>query len=250
MFMVLAKMSPMSRELGMSTSSTFSMLSVERSSSRSPPSSSPSSRPPKKPGAGGFGSASPKKPLRVRKSRRGQEENREGTGQDRETPEVPRGRDREGAARRVRGVTMRAALDRIADESRSVDTRSRSGKTPARVTTTDRIDAGDPECAERGKRVDRARARTSRRTSRSSLVHASRSGSRALAGLCAARGLRGRLCPRARRGFRESKAPTSSQARASSIFFFEIFVKRGEAPRKRGRLSRCGPYVRQNGSRE
>jgi hypothetical protein len=141
MFMVLAKMSPMSRELGMSTSSTFSMLSVERSSSRSPPSSSPSSRPPKKPGVGGFGSAAPKKPLRVRKSRRGQEENREGTGQDCETPEVPRGRDREVTARRVRGVAMRAALDRIADESRSVDTRSRSGKTPARVTTTDRIDA-------------------------------------------------------------------------------------------------------------
>ena len=250
MFMVLAKMSPMSRELGMSTSSTFSMLSVERSSSRSPPSSSPSSRPPKKPGAGGFGSAAPKKPLRVRKSRRGQEENREGTGQDRETPEVPRGRDREVTARRVRGVTMRAALDRIADESRSVDTRSRSGKTPARVTPTDRIDAGDPECPERGKHVDRARARTSRRTSRSSLVHSSRSGSRALAGLCAARGLRGRLCPRARRGFRESKAPTSSQARASSIFFFEIFVKRGEAPRKRRTRFRDVGVLRQNGSRE
>lgn len=69
MFMVLAKMSPMSRELGMSTSSTFPRSSVERSSSRSPPSSSPSSVPPKKAADGGFGSAAPKKPPLMWKKR-------------------------------------------------------------------------------------------------------------------------------------------------------------------------------------
>jgi hypothetical protein len=71
----------------------------------------------------------------------GQEENREGTGQDRETRGLPRGRDREVTARRERGVATRAALDRIAGVKRNLDARSRSGKTPARVTTIDRIDA-------------------------------------------------------------------------------------------------------------
>jgi hypothetical protein len=224
------------------------MLSVERSSSRSPPSSSPSSRPPKKPGAGGFGSAAPKKPLRVRQSRRGQEENREGhRSGSRDVGGAAGTRSGgHGATRAWRGDARRAGSDRGRESERrhAISVWKNPG-----ARDDDRSDrrAGDPECAERGKRVDRARARTSRRTSGSSLVHSSRSGSRALAGLCAALRPARSAVPAVAARLSRIEGPDKQSAFGFNKFEFS-YTREAETADE---FSRCGRIaMRRNGIRE
>jgi len=112
----------MSRLEGISTSSTApSSWSVDGSSSRSPPSSSPSSMAsPKNPESGGFCSAPPKKPPRLRDpGRRGGE--RAGRGRDRRSGSSARAGSGEAGSRSRRRILARRAiapLDRAARSQR------------------------------------------------------------------------------------------------------------------------------------
>ena len=153
---------------------------------------------------------------------------------------MPRGRDREVTARRVRGVTMRAALDRIADESRSVDTRSRSGKTPARVRRPIGSTRAIPSAPSVGSAsIARGHVRRAEHLVRVSSTPVARV--RVRSPVCARREACAVGCARARGAAFENRRRRQAVKRGLLNFFFSSFRKtRRSAAETADAFSRCG----------